>query len=71
MDITIDKNRYLNIKNVQEMTGLSYLTVYRMFTEGKIKGAIQMGNRWMVSLADWNNHIKELKNASKSSASLR
>lgn len=55
-------NGYLSIKNVQAMTGLSYLTVYRQFTEGKLKGAFQMGKQWLISLDDWNVNIQRLKN---------
>lgn len=55
-------NGYLSIKNVQAMTGLSYLTVYRQFTEGKLEGAFQMGKQWLISLDDWNVNIQRLKN---------
>jgi predicted site-specific integrase-resolvase len=55
-------NGYLSIKNIQAMTGLSYLTVYRQFTEGKLKGAFQMGKQWLISLDDWDNNIERLKN---------
>ena len=37
---------FLNIKKIQALTGLSYLTIYRKFTEGKIQGAFQMGKQW-------------------------
>tara|TARA_R100000805_G_C3499095_1_gene29938 strand:+ start:266 stop:466 length:201 start_codon:yes stop_codon:yes gene_type:complete len=55
-------NGYLNIKKIQALTGLSYLTVYRKFTEGQIQGAFQMGRHWLISLDDWDKYIKRLKN---------
>ena len=54
---------YLNIKKIQALTGLSYLTIYRKFTEGKIQGAFQMGKQWLVSNEDWQTYIDRLKNA--------
>jgi len=57
------QNGFLNIKSIQGQTGLSYLTIYRMFTEGKIKGAFQLQKRWLVSQDDWGKYIEGLKNA--------
>ena len=57
------QNGFLNIKSIQGQTGLSYLTIYRMFTEGKIKGAFQLQKRWLVSQDDWVTYIEGLKNA--------
>ena len=54
---------YLNIKKIQALTGLSYLTIYRKFTEGQIKGAFQMGKHWLVSNEDWHKYIERLKDA--------
>ena len=54
---------YLNIKKIQALTGLSYLTIYRKFTEGKIQGAFQLGKHWLVSNEDWQSYIERLKNA--------
>ncbi len=66
-----ESHTYLNIKDIQEMTGLSYLTIYRQFKDNKIIGGFQLGTRWMVSVGDWNNHIRKLKDASKSTADIR
>ncbi len=55
-------NGYLNIKKIQALTGLSYLTIYRKFTKGDIRGAFQMGKQWLISLDDWNQYINRLKN---------
>lgn len=53
---------YLTIKKIQALTGLSYLTIYRKFVKGNIKGAFQFGKQWLISIDDFKTHIDRLKN---------
>jgi predicted DNA-binding transcriptional regulator AlpA len=51
----------LTIKDVQSITGKSYLTVYSYFTNGKIPGAFKMMSQWFVTNEDFNLYIESLK----------
>lgn len=53
---------YLQIKDLQRATGLSYLTIYNRISKGEIQGAFQMGLKWLISLDDWNKYVRSLKN---------
>lgn len=51
----------LSIKDVQKITGKSYLTVYNYFTKGHIPGAFKMMSQWFISSKDFGLYIEKLK----------